>query len=802
MKDKIQKYIDIAVYTEHMDIAEKLRNMVDMLESGKYLLAFMGEYSAGKSRLINNLLGRDILPTHVNETTALITYIQYGDSEYAELVELDGSVSECSFDDIVEIWQSGVAAEKISHLDCIRLFVNSDILRNGMIIADTPGINTVFQPHVEKTVNLLESANRVVYVMGGSMNGVDRDFVNCIHDNGIETIMVRSKMDMLSSTDENIDDTIRKENSELSIFTSAPVFFVSNEKDTRFYPAVSELRSYLLNNVSASLKENLEKAAEAKLSVYTGTLEKLLKEKEKMINMLLSNNTSAYNEEKKKSERKLRQLNDTLSDNQKKLRADFESVRSAAMRDALKVKDKKLEKDTRWIGEQNFSLEGFSFSSFGEELEKCLKRDCCDIQNAYISAFDKVTGNNVRELRDELAANDLFFDTVPPATLDEAEDIMEEYQQRVAALNALQDSLQNKIEECRVQISNKEDQLSGAAQQLKVYEDAVNEVQGELNALGRYVPRYVIQEGSHSKEKQMAAAGKALDILSILIPGEAWAKGLGLVLKGVKGAEVSVNTLKGIDLAMDGVRMLHKFKKDAMNPSDVTAIGMNDPYVEAAYVGEEGRRQLENQLRNNEQPPNILDFLSIEYYFKKLGKKMDKPDVVVEDQAYKISYENARDAIKNEASAKANAAAEERIRIMHIKDEAEKAKVRQDALDREMKNADALIDEEEKKYKKELKKRININYCKYYTGLVDDSLTEFTESLKSEVLPKIEAKMTAYLDSYGLSLREEIESQNDTLNDLESKFNGEGKEALEKELEKCHEMLGRIGSEGRQVCTV
>lgn len=248
--------------------------------------------------------------------------------------------------------------------------------------------------------------------------------------------------------------------------------------------------------------------------------------------------------------------------------------------------------------------------------------------------------------------------------------------------------------------------------------------------------------------------------------------------------------------------MVHNFRQSNIGGSDIPEIGMNDEYIETEYTGEEGRRILENQLQSKETSANLLDFLSIEYYFKKIGKKMDKPDKVVEDKAYKERYENERANIKAEFTVKANAAAEERINMLRIKDEAEKAKIRQEALEREMKNAELKFAELEKKYDKERKNALNSNYIRYYTNFVDSSLSDFVESLRTDVLPSIETKMTAYIDTYGISMKEELSRQNEALNDIEIRFNGEGKAALEEELSKCREYITSLENEEKNLCTV
>ena len=103
---------------------------------------------------------------------------------------------------------------------------------------------------------------------------------------------------------------------------------------------------------------------------------------------------------------------------------------------------------------------------------------------------------------------------------------------------------------------------------------------------------------------------------------------------------------------------------------------------------------------------------------------------------------------------------------------------------------------------KERKNALNSNYIRYYTNFVDSSLSDFVESLRTDVLPSIETKMTAYIDTYGISMKEELSRQNEALNDIEIRFNGEGKAALEEELSKCREYITSLENEEKNLCTV
>ena len=51
---------------------------------------FAGEASAGKSSLLNLLLGEEILPSHVLPCTSAITVIKYGESRHANVIYRNG----------------------------------------------------------------------------------------------------------------------------------------------------------------------------------------------------------------------------------------------------------------------------------------------------------------------------------------------------------------------------------------------------------------------------------------------------------------------------------------------------------------------------------------------------------------------------------------------------------------------------------------------------------------------------------------------------------------------------------------
>ena len=146
-----------------------LRVIQENYEKSQYFVAFIGQFSAGKSYLINNVLGRTILPTGIQETTPLLTYIRYGSKEKARLHYLDGAIREIPLVEVKSLVQNGSQWDLIE-LDYLEVFLPDELLARGLILLDTPGSNTVIQRHQQLLARSMDLAARIVYVTGQALH--------------------------------------------------------------------------------------------------------------------------------------------------------------------------------------------------------------------------------------------------------------------------------------------------------------------------------------------------------------------------------------------------------------------------------------------------------------------------------------------------------------------------------------------------------------------------------------------------------------------------------------------------------
>ena len=122
-------------------------------------LVLLGEFSVGKSSLLNCLLGQAWLYTALEEATALPTLIEYGQQSSLQLLDNDGTLQTLPLQELAH-----VTTHAPENAACALLTLDQPWLQD-VIVIDLPGLGSVSASHQAYTQAQLRVADVVIYLL-------------------------------------------------------------------------------------------------------------------------------------------------------------------------------------------------------------------------------------------------------------------------------------------------------------------------------------------------------------------------------------------------------------------------------------------------------------------------------------------------------------------------------------------------------------------------------------------------------------------------------------------------------------
>ncbi len=202
--------------TRHDDL-ELLRATRERLVR-RFTVAVVGEFSSGKSYLLNALLGKvryetgdriaGLLATDINPSTATITELAYGAGVSAVAKYPSGREERIPMDRLSRFVAVGkndergalhdATADEDSAPSFVVVSVDSPFLKSGFIIADTPGLASLNPAHRRATLGYLPRTDAVLYLIDTQQpfSEGDASFLGLIGEHVRTIFIVQTKIDL------------------------------------------------------------------------------------------------------------------------------------------------------------------------------------------------------------------------------------------------------------------------------------------------------------------------------------------------------------------------------------------------------------------------------------------------------------------------------------------------------------------------------------------------------------------------------------------------------------------------------
>lgn len=402
MKNDINTYINelknYCTKYELNNINEKLNELQN--SELNVSIAFLGEFSSGKSTLINALIGQELLPSMAEPTTKNIIKIipKKGINEIKFYLETDDSIEEIEPTDFQEYAFGEKKGNTIIEVPA------SEKLPEGFIFIDTPGISSLDKTDADITFGYLPFIDGAVICQDINFGGFTNSVIKFLKENIPDDlrnkfIFALTKSDTKPESEvkkikENAINTLKEvgyKDAENRVAVCSPLKYLET-KDEKYLKKFKDI----LKSQIISKKSELEKyRKKKKLEDIANSLIEGLVNLKSNSSLDLSDIDKEIEETEKKIEqlKKKRQIiSDRLLELKDSLRSKYEKALMSKIPDFKEVSDKEkiseivqslsselqaiTEKRIRRFLKSNFSTESeeITLPEINREIERSINR--------------------------------------------------------------------------------------------------------------------------------------------------------------------------------------------------------------------------------------------------------------------------------------------------------------------------------------------------------------------------------------------------------------------------------------------
>lgn len=171
-------------------LLKPLEPMLQRYELGIFRLVVMGEIKKGKSSFINALLGEEkLLPTDSDVATSIVYKVMYGPQRKLKVFFLP-DLDTGKRPEVLEIADSQLASygtengnpNNEKRVDFIAVELPHPLLRQGLVLVDTPGVGGLYKAHRRISRQYAPNADAVFFVLDSVERVISADEISFLQD--------------------------------------------------------------------------------------------------------------------------------------------------------------------------------------------------------------------------------------------------------------------------------------------------------------------------------------------------------------------------------------------------------------------------------------------------------------------------------------------------------------------------------------------------------------------------------------------------------------------------------------------
>jgi len=287
-------------------LAEDVRKVSHKLQSQRFRVAVVGDFSQGKSTLINALVREEIQPVRAIACNGTVTVLKHGLQKQIVCEYKDGSQENISFEQYqVLATISKEAARKYRSDELARSKIEEiifehpdlDLCKNGVEIVDSPGLNE-HPDRAAVTQKLLKNADAVIFITDASraLTQGERNLIQDLktqlnagkeNESATNLFIVVNKMDQLGSEEDwqDVQELVEE-------FAYGQNSVIAGKQRIHFISAKAAMQAFIAKTENDYLKsfQTFAESVEKFLTSERGSVE--IKQSATKLEQIVQNNLS------------------------------------------------------------------------------------------------------------------------------------------------------------------------------------------------------------------------------------------------------------------------------------------------------------------------------------------------------------------------------------------------------------------------------------------------------------------------------------------------------------------------------